>query len=113
MLSLAHYGWPYNVRELESAVKLSLALCESPELDLSHLPTTIQQGLDHHGEPARAAPPSASSASGATAPSESDLRALIEKHGGNLAAVGRELGKKRMQIHRWLKRYEIDVEEYR
>jgi hypothetical protein len=30
-----------------------------------------------------------------------------------VAAVGRELGKARMQIHRWMKRYEIEVEDYR
>ena len=34
-------------------------------------------------------------------------------HGGNVAAVGRELGKARMQIHRWMKRYGIEVEDYR
>ena len=35
------------------------------------------------------------------------------QHHGNVAAVGRELGKERMQVHRWMKRYGIDVEEYR
>ena len=42
-----------------------------------------------------------------------ELRALLEKHRGNIAAVGREVGKERTQIHRWLKRYGIDVAEYR
>jgi len=27
--------------------------------------------------------------------------------------VGRELGKERMQIHRWMKRYGIDAGDYR
>ena len=27
--------------------------------------------------------------------------------------VGRELGKERMQVHRWLKRYSIDIDAYR
>ena len=47
------------------------------------------------------------------APSEATLRELLHRHAGNIAAVGRELGKERMQIHRWLKRYDIDVEQYR
>jgi hypothetical protein len=34
-------------------------------------------------------------------------------HKGNVAAVGREFGKERMQVHRWLKRYGIDVSQYR
>jgi len=38
------------------------------------------------------------------------LRAMQE---GNVAAVGREFGKERMQIHRWMKRYGINVDEYR
>ena len=47
------------------------------------------------------------------APSDADLRALLEKHRGNVAAVGRELGKARMQVHRWMERFGIDIAEYR
>ncbi len=119
MLALAHYDWPYNVRELESAVKLSLALSDGSELDLVHLPAGIQAALDRHGEPARDSirPPTPSKPPAkkprGTTPTEEELRALLTEHQGNIAAVGRELGKKRMQIHRWLKRYDIDIEEYR
>ena len=124
MLALAHYDWPYNVRELESAVKLSLALCDGPELDLPHLPAQIQAALEGHGNtapppprpaPAPQAAPAASPAkkSRSKAPPEAVLRELLERHQGNIAAVGRELGKERMQVHRWLKRYDIDVEHYR
>ena len=44
---------------------------------------------------------------------EQELRALLTRHAGNIAAVGRELGKARMQVHRWLKRYGIDLGQYR
>jgi transcriptional regulator with GAF, ATPase, and Fis domain len=47
------------------------------------------------------------------APSELELRQLLERHQGNVAAVGRILGKARMQIHRWVARYNIDLAEYR
>jgi transcriptional regulator of acetoin/glycerol metabolism len=47
------------------------------------------------------------------APSEGELRALLLSHRGNVAAVGRVLGKERMQIHRWMKRYNIAIDEYR
>jgi transcriptional regulator of acetoin/glycerol metabolism len=46
-------------------------------------------------------------------PSREELMALLERHQGNIAAVGRELGKARMQIHRWLKRYDIDIADHR
>ena len=47
------------------------------------------------------------------APTEAELRAVLAKHAGNVAAVGRELGKERMQIHRWLKKFGISLDEYR
>jgi transcriptional regulator with GAF, ATPase, and Fis domain len=47
------------------------------------------------------------------APTEQELRELLMRHRGNIAAVGRELGKERMQIHRWLKKYNIDLGAYR
>ena len=46
-------------------------------------------------------------------PTEQELRALLVQHKGNDAAVGREFGKERMQVHRWMKKFGIDVEEYR
>jgi len=47
------------------------------------------------------------------APNETELRALLDHHQGNIAAVGRELGKARMQVHRWMKRYGISIDDYR
>ena len=46
-------------------------------------------------------------------PEAKQLRSLLALHKGNVAAVGREFGKERMQVHRWLKRYGIDVTQYR
>ncbi len=113
MLALAHYDWPYNVRELESAVKLALALGgTNPTLELEHLPATVRSALEGHGEPPRAStgPPARRSRN---APSEEALRELLARHRGNIAAIGRELGKERMQVHRWLKRYGINPNDYR
>ena len=133
MLGVAHYDWPYNVRELESAVKLACVLSEGAELDLVHLPETVRRALDGHGQRASARPASlptpamgtpvvgagavpTSPPTGAkhvATPSEQELRSLLARHKGNIAAVGRDLGKERMQIHRWLKRYNIDIDQYR
>jgi transcriptional regulator with GAF, ATPase, and Fis domain len=59
------------------------------------------------------APPTAGERKATRIPSEPELRALLARHEGNVAAVGRELGKERMQVHRWMKRYGVSVEEYR
>ncbi len=50
---------------------------------------------------------------GPVTPTEEELRELLTRHRGNVAAVGRELGKERMQVHRWLKKYDIRLEDYR
>jgi transcriptional regulator of acetoin/glycerol metabolism len=148
MLAVAHYDWPYNVRELESAVRVAVTLSSGVPLDLPHLPETVRRALEGHGAPAQAnrdpiptpvataqtfrdpgrhlEPPSAyvpvqstpaarapaAKARGET-PSEEELRELLTRHRGNIAAVGRELGKERMQVHRWLRRYSLDIEDFR
>jgi transcriptional regulator with GAF, ATPase, and Fis domain len=62
-------------------------------------------------DPAAVSAPS--SASPHFVPSEEELRALLNAHGGNVAAVGRHYGKERMQVHRWMKKYNIDPNDYR
>lgn len=42
-----------------------------------------------------------------------ELIAVLVAHRGNLAAVGRTYGKSRVQVDRWVRRYGIDVAEYR
>ena len=44
---------------------------------------------------------------------QAQLEALLTEHEGNVAEVARAMGKARMQVHRWMKRYSISVEEYR
>ena len=161
MLGLLHYDWPFNVRELEAAIKRGVALAEGSQLDSTHLPDIIKdamreyagRGAIAHAQPgAPPGPPYAGHtpqpgrvvagpaygppgygghplgatevvvpAPGSTGPTparsgtptEPELRALLQYHRGNVAAVGREFGKERMQVHRWMKRYAINVDEYR
>jgi len=141
MLAVTHHDWPYNVRELESAVRVAMTLSAGAPLDLPHLPETVRRALDGHGSPMEVslstpgaqaaltyrgpmADPTASNSTvrpnaPATAskrsetPTEEELRDLLFRHRGNIAAVGRELGKERMQVHRWLRRYNIEIDPYR
>ena len=118
-VALLHYDWPFNVRELESCIKRAIALTEATVLDTAHLPEAIAAHMTTYGERPRASaipestPSTPSVSSRREAPTEPELRALLERHRGNIAAVGRELGKERMQVHRWLKRYGIDLSGYR
>jgi transcriptional regulator of acetoin/glycerol metabolism len=38
---------------------------------------------------------------------------LLTTHKGNISEMSRVMGRTRMQIHRWMKRYGIDPEAYR
>jgi transcriptional regulator with GAF, ATPase, and Fis domain len=107
MAALLHYDWPYNVRELEAAIKRAAALAVGPTLLEEHLPKSVQAAIEDYAKP------KSSPTERAEAPSESELRELLSRHDGNVAAVGRELGKARMQVHRWMKRYGIVVDDYR
>ena len=114
MSGLLHYDFPYNVRELEACIKRALALADGATLEPEVLPEAVQDAMSDYGkdQSAREAEPTEDDeAQGA--PDEPALRELLTKHQGNVAAVGRELGKARMQIHRWMKRYMIDIAEYR
>jgi transcriptional regulator with GAF, ATPase, and Fis domain len=133
LVALFHYDWPFNVRELESCIKRGVALTDGGELDTMHLPDAISEHMKGYGDRQRMSLPSNLPAApydqaqiihtpGGTPtappprrgpPTEDELRGLLERHKGNVAAVGRELGKERMQVHRWLKRYNIDLSHYR
>ncbi len=123
MVGLLHYDWPFNVRELEACMKRAIALSTGSTLEATQLPDALHEAMAAYGqrqEPRASKPPGdlASTAQslapvGRGAPSESELRALLQAYRGNVAAVGRALGKERMQIHRWMKRYSIEVDEYR
>jgi transcriptional regulator with GAF, ATPase, and Fis domain len=132
LVALFHYDWPFNVRELESCIKRGVALTDGIELDTMHLPDAIAEHMKGYGDRPRVSLPSHMPAAPYESPSigqpggtptappprrgpptEEELRMLLERHKGNIAAVGRELGKERMQVHRWLKRYDIDLAQYR
>lgn len=127
MTALLHYDFPFNIRELEAYIKRAVALAEGSVLDTAHLPDEIKEHMKSYGrkpgamggecgESPKAPPVMASPAQPRVfpeQPSESELRALLEQHNGNVAAVGRVFGKARMQVHRWMKQYGIDVAQYR
>jgi DNA-binding NtrC family response regulator len=102
---LLHHDWPYNVRELESAIKRAAALTPGPILTDASLPESVQEAILDY---ARGPKPK-----GDDAPGEEELRQILTDAGGNIAEVGRRLGKARMQVHRWLKKYGIDMTDYR
>jgi DNA-binding NtrC family response regulator len=113
MTALLHHDWPYNVRELEGCIKRAVALADGPLLLPEYLPEAVTEAMQGYGKPATRTAPGTHPPPAHGVPSEEELRRLLESHAGNVAAVGRDLGKARMQIHRWMKRYGIQIEDYR
>ncbi|HET9931600.1 MAG TPA: sigma 54-interacting transcriptional regulator [Polyangiaceae bacterium] len=108
--SLLAHSWPLNVRQLRHALTRAAVLVEDGVLrrrDLDPEPFV----LDSEPEASGAAPRPALSAS------DEELRkrllALLSAERGNVAEVARALGKARMQVQRWMKRFGIDPANYR
>jgi DNA-binding NtrC family response regulator len=103
---LKEYPWPGNVRELRNVVTRAV-LCSSGPL--------IQE-TDLHFAPGRLDSPrhAAVSPEGLSIrPSRSELGGLLGEEGGNISALARRLKVCTRTIYRWLKAYEVDLEQAR
>ena len=105
---LYRHGWPLNVRELEKCVAAALALAHGEPIHEMHLQQILQPGGSPHPD-SRERPPF----SEADLERREQLIRLLGQHRGNVTAVAAGLGKARMQIQRWLKRYGIDPKTFR
>jgi DNA-binding NtrC family response regulator len=103
--ALFRHAWPLNVRELEKALAMALTLSTGDCIDLDHLPPL--RATD--GEP-DAAPKVLSTDHEKR---REELLALLREHHGNVTAVAKSLGKARMQVHRWMRRYNIEPRTFR
>lgn len=98
--AMALYDWPRNIRELEQVLAAAVAWAAGGTIGLAHLPASIAASL--HPEPATEEDAL-----------RNELSAALRKHQGNVSATAREMGKARVQIRRWCKRFGIDPESYR
>src|SRR6185503_16985443 len=102
---LLSHGWPGNVRELEKRLGAALVLAGEDNVGAAHFDDLATAPADKGR--ARALP------SEASLEQRAKLERLLADHQGNLAAVARALGKDRVQIRRWLRRYGIDAAAFR
>lgn len=122
---LLGYDWPGNLRQLENSVAGALAAAGPGPVGPEHLPEAMRAALAGGASGATPAPIPASEAgridadTGGQEDTESEAQQrdqidrLLEVHAGNIAAVGRQLGKTPSQVRRLIKRYGIDVDSYR
>lgn len=116
--ALVRHSWPFNVREVESLVRGFVATESEHTLRLRYLKEYHAGlvlgfrdeggGVDATNRPVPVAPAPTSAA-----PDRGSLESMLVRHGGNVSAIAKELGKERAQVYRWLKGYGLDPERYR
>ena len=104
-LALALHAWPANVRELEQALGRAV-VTGGDRIRVENLPSTVSAVLER---PLDARPQSRRASMKLRESLEMKLRA--EK--GNIAAVARAMGKAPAQVHRWMRRFGIDPNDFR
>ena len=108
--ALISHGWPFNIRELAQRIERARVASKGQPMTNVHLGLNAATLVRASGSPAS---PSAKALSAADAKLKRELLASLELHNGNLAGVARSMGKARMQIQRWIKRFNIDTGTFR
>ncbi len=101
--ALLVHDWPLNVRELEQTLRAAVALAGTEPIGVQHLPQDVESA------PHRVA----RAWSDEDDEVRDELIGLLGRHRGNVSAVAREMGKARVQIRRWCKRFGLDSESFR
>ena len=97
------------------AVEVTGTVTTVPETETADTPTADPSPALPPTMPplsAGAGPRRAPLARGAT-PGREELEDSLRRHRGNVAAVGAEYGRERMQVHRWARRYGLAIDSYR
>jgi DNA-binding NtrC family response regulator len=103
--ALLRYDWPLNVRELHQTLEVAATLADGSAIDLVHLPEAVARAASF--------PPAEAQAAATGDPLYDGLVASLTRHRGNVAAVAREFGKARMQVHRWMRRFGLEPKSFR
>jgi DNA-binding NtrC family response regulator len=109
--AMLRHEWPQNIRELEQCMRAALALRQGDAVTLASLPESIRTPQANRPilDPVADEDP----AEALDELRQEHLRKLLERTGGNLSEVARLMGKHRVQIQRWIRRYRIDPRRYR
>jgi transcriptional regulator of acetoin/glycerol metabolism len=100
--ALMNHPWHANIRELDQAISRALVRrAAGRPIEVQHLLLSSARDVD-------AVIPDDRSAA-----LRGELVERLRTHEGNVTAVARAMGKARMQIQRWLKRFDLDPETFR
>jgi DNA-binding NtrC family response regulator len=98
---LLRHDWPGNVRELENVLECACALSERKEIREQDLPPLDRGPVEPGG------------GRSLRDLEVDEIRRLLDQHGGDTGAVASVLGIDRSTLYRKLKRYRIELREFR
>jgi len=101
--ALVNHDWPLNVRELETCLTVASTLANGGTIHRRHLPELVRGDTAAAETDARSEHPRR----------KTELLALLREHQGNIASIARATGWNRVQIHRWLKKFDLDPAPFR
>ena len=103
---LMSYHWPGNVRELENCIEHAVLLCGDGVIHGRHLPPALQS-------PVLTEKPVVGTLRHQTSVLERDmLIEALKRHGGNVAAAGRELGITGRMVRYKIEKLGVDYERF-
>jgi DNA-binding NtrC family response regulator len=127
--ALVSHSFPLNVRELEHILSVAVVTSTEDLLRLesvgdalkprergSNAPEVPREGRREVREPTASSPTRSVQQRTLTEEDlklKDELTAALTKTHGNISEISRTMGKTRMQIHRWMKRFGLDPETFR
>jgi len=110
--ALYAHDWPLNIRQLHHALAAALVFASSGRIELAHAPEEVR-ATSPARRTSRPPAPTAGALSDDDARLRDSLVAALTTHQGNVSEVARAMGRTRMQIHRWMRRFGVDPDAYR
>jgi transcriptional regulator with GAF, ATPase, and Fis domain len=107
--ALLTYQWPLNVRELERCLQAAVVLAGDGPVALRHLPPAVAVPDHRQGQNGPVAAPLLAEPDRRR---REEIVAALRENGGNVTAAAKALGKARVQVQRWMRRYGIDRSEF-
>jgi DNA-binding NtrC family response regulator len=101
--AMLRHDWPSNIRELAACLVVATALARGEPVQPEHLPEAVRGGAAARDRDPREVGDAR----------RAELVALLTAHGGNISAVARAAQRSRVQIHRLLRHFGIDAEQFR
>lgn len=112
---LTEYDWPGNVRELENVIERAVLLEEGPRITAHSLPKSLtsESPVHHEAEVFMDLPYKKAMETATDQFARNYLERLLRKFQGNVTKASSQAGMERESLHRLMRRYDIQSDEFK